>query len=1089
MATLYNADALWHHIKLDAGAHHDNPALRAIDQAGMGFCRWNFTHRTLELSKGAHALLGFAHSPLPPNYLEQVYPEDRDALSRYLQAIGNGASQAPFLHRIKRVDGQRIWLELNAHINSNEQGDTEVLGILRDCTEQQLREKALRSSRHHFSSLFHLSPNVMLLISYDDGTIVSANKNVTRVFGWESEEVMGRTTIDLNVWVHPEEREKMRLKARESITPLTQQVWVRTRSGKAIEGLLSMQLIELDSQEMLLCSFVESTDLQRTEQALKNSEAIRSLAFDSSPDAIVITEKETGRYIEVNRSFREQTGFSDAEVIGKTASELGIWAHPSDRKRVIEHSLTQRTPVTVQFNNKYQNRLTTHLMFGAEIELDGIPCLVLTIRNITRQLQQEAALEQSEQRLQLAMDAANLGNWDWDMVRDRLYGSKRSSLIHGLANESFQGSFNEFYSTLGPTEQTRIFATFQEALKGLTDSFKVSYQITRPDGSQRDIESVAKLYRDKTGKAVRMTGTVRDITEDVQREQALRLSNDKYATLFQSSPDAICLTRLRDGAFIEVNPSFCKTFNWKAGDLIGHSSAEIGFWAEPNVRLVFFEKIRKTGCLDNEEALFYTRDRRLVTCIFSSRLIRINGDLCQATTIRDITEQRESARALEVAQNQIRHLAYHDALTNLPNRLLLMERLNQHIAYNLKNARTGALLFIDLDHFKHINDSLGHSVGDAVLKMISARLEACARPGDTLARLGGDEFVVLLDGFSEEREQAHKEILHIAQHVRALLCAPMLIERFNLQVSPSIGVALIPDHGHTPEDILKRADIALYRAKDAGRNTVEFFQASMQQAASERLRLEHDLRSALAHDEFELHLQPQVNALTRSIIGAEALLRWQHPERGYQSPAEFIHVLEETGMIVDVGHFIMRKACEMYAELQHRCGVTPETFKLCVNISPRQFRDPEFASQVAQCLAQSGISGSAIKLEITEGIVIDNLEATIAKMLELKQLGIGFAMDDFGTGYSSLTYLKRLPIDTIKIDQSFIRDCTEDQNDTAITCAIIAMSQSLQLETIAEGVETQEQLAFLHNQACYQYQGYFFSRPLPIKAFIQLINQ
>jgi EAL domain-containing protein (putative c-di-GMP-specific phosphodiesterase class I) len=332
------------------------------------------------------------------------------------------------------------------------------------------------------------------------------------------------------------------------------------------------------------------------------------------------------------------------------------------------------------------------------------------------------------------------------------------------------------------------------------------------------------------------------------------------------------------------------------------------------------------------------------------------------------------------------------------------------------------------------------------------------------------------------------QVRSVAEKLRQVLAEPMLLEGHQLQVTPSIGIALIPDHGDTPSDLLKRADIALYRAKDAGRNSIRLFRNTMQKAASERLRLENDLRLAQARGEFELHFQPQVDARNNQIIGAEALLRWIHPTQGAQSPALFIHILEESGLILEVGGWVLAEACHACAEFLRKGLVTEHQFSLCVNISPRQFRQHDLVERVETSLANSGLPAHMLKLEITEGIVIQNIDDTIAKMNRLKRLGVSFAMDDFGTGYSSLTYLKRLPVDVLKIDQSFVRDATHDANDAEIIRAIVAMALSLGLDMIAEGVEQIDQLDFLQQQGCFLYQGYLFSKPVALEQFQQMLN-
>jgi len=460
---------------------------------------------------------------------------------------------------------------------------------------------------------------------------------------------------------------------------------------------------------------------------------------------------------------------------------------------------------------------------------------------------------------------------------------------------------------------------------------------------------------------------------------------------------------------------------------------------------------------------------------------------------------------VEYFGNHINLLDYGEAdtLTGLASRKTfdkhLFECLGQAVADPQSNPeaesrRRGSsgnphwLAVCDIDHFKQINDSLGHPVGDSVLKMVTARLESCVRLEDTVARLGGDEFVVLLSGLEGKRTEATREARSVADKLRTLLAEPMLIEGHRLQITPSIGIAMLPDHGDNPADLLKRADIALYRAKDSGRNTVQVFQKTMQTVASERLRLESDLRLALPRNEFLLHFQPQVDSQSQRMVGAEVLLRWQHPTLGQQSPALFIQILEESGLILEVGSWVLRQACQQTQQLLEQGLVQREDFSISVNISPRQFRQVDFVEQVMDCLENSRLPARMLKLEITEGIVIQNLDDTIAKMNRLKKLGVSFAMDDFGTGYSSLTYLKRLPVDVLKIDQSFVRDATSDPNDAEIIRAIVAMARSLNLEVIAEGVEQAEQLEFLLQQGCHHYQGYLFSKPVPLAEFHDLLQ-
>ena len=569
--------------------------------------------------------------------------------------------------------------------------------------------------------------------------------------------------------------------------------------------------------------------------------------------------------------------------------------------------------------------------------------------------------------------------------------------------------------------------------------------------------------------------------ESYTRSAALQASEEKFAKAFHSSPDSITITELESGRYLEVNEGFYRLTGFTAQDVLGRTAYDVGIWSDREQRLRMIEQLQRNGAVHHREMIGRDKRGAPLTLDVSVESITLDGTACLLMFARDIGQ-------LKRAQAQIQHLAYHDALTNLPNRALLMDRLGQQLPLLRHHDLRGALLFMDLDHFKHINDSLGHPLGDSVLKVVTARLEASVRLEDTVARLGGDEFVVLICGLEGSRDEVEEQVREQSDALRQLLAEPMFLDGHRLQVTPSIGVALIPDHGSTPADLLKRADIALYRAKDTGRNTTQFYHASMQQAVSERLRMENDLRLALTRNELRLHYQAQVDARGNRINGAEALLRWQHPQHGLLSPRHFVQILEESGMILDVGAWALDEACRVAGQWLERGLIEPERFLMGVNISPRQFRQNDFVERIQRSLAQHRLPASMLKLEITEGIVIRNLEDTINRMHRLQKLGVGFAMDDFGTGYSSLTYLKRLPIDTLKIDQSFIHDAATNLNDAEIIRTIVAMAQSLNLNAIAEGVETAEQLAFLQGLGCHCYQGYLFSRPLADSDFEVLLR-
>ncbi|MDQ0319510.1 diguanylate cyclase (GGDEF)-like protein/PAS domain S-box-containing protein [Pararhizobium capsulatum DSM 1112] len=432
-------------------------------------------------------------------------------------------------------------------------------------------------------------------------------------------------------------------------------------------------------------------------------------------------------------------------------------------------------------------------------------------------------------------------------------------------------------------------------------------------------------------------------------------------------------------------------------------------------------------------------------------------------------------------EERIHFMAHHDALTGLPNRMLFDER----VALALENARRAnqwvALAFLDLDNFKLINDSLGHKAGDELLRIVARRMLSCVRKSDMIVRVGGDEFIILLTDLPAE----NGIVVPRLEDIRREIAAPLTIAGRSLQVSCSMGVVAFPEHGTTAEELLANADAAMYRAKELGRNNLQIFNAQMAATAHEKLRRYEELREAVAREEFVLHYQPQMNLRSGKIFAAESLLRWQHPERGIVAPGEFIPLAEETGLIVDIGDWALNAACHQNKAWQD-AGLPP--IVISVNVSARQFRERDWVSRVATALAESGLEARYLELELTESLIMQDVPQAVATMHALEALGIQLAIDDFGTGYSSLSALKRFPVKRLKIDRSFVMDIPFDEDDKAITSAIISLAQELGMEVIAEGVETEAQLEFLRDNGCNEIQGYFFSRPVPAEGLARLIS-
>lgn len=455
--------------------------------------------------------------------------------------------------------------------------------------------------------------------------------------------------------------------------------------------------------------------------------------------------------------------------------------------------------------------------------------------------------------------------------------------------------------------------------------------------------------------------------------------------------------------------------------------------------------------------------------------------------LRDTSKEAAELRLEQLrAQETIKNLAFYDSLSHLPNRRLLLDRLQQALTAITRSGHAGALLFIDLDNFKSLNDTLGHYTGDILLRQVAKRLEACIRESDTVARLGGDEFVVMLLNLSEKPVEAAAQTESIGEKILAALSNTYQLDTYTYHCSASIGATLFYDNKQTADELMKQADIAMYQAKKAGRNTLRFFDQKMQETISSRVSLENELQKALENQQLHLHYQIQVDSADHS-IGAEALIRWAHPERNLVSPDEFIPLAEEAGLILPIGQWVIETACAQLKAWEQ--DALTNGLVLSVNVSARQFYQAVFAAQVQATVQRYAINPELLVLEITESILLENIKGVIATMGELKDVGVRISLDDFGTGYSSLQYLKRLPLDQIKIDQSFVRDIAVDNSDKAIVRTIIAMAHSMRLNAIAEGVETAEQRAFLLKEGCTHYQGYLFGKPVPIEQFETLLKQ
>jgi diguanylate cyclase (GGDEF)-like protein/PAS domain S-box-containing protein len=935
----------------------------------------------------------------------------------------------------------------------------------------QLAQLAAAESSDRYRDLYEFAPIGYLSIS-NHGLITEVNWKVTSMLGVKRGELNEQS---FSQFVADDEIVRwqnlfLNMQDLDGGEELNFDIKLKHVSGAIITANLNcLRMDDEAEQPILRVAMLDVTQLKRTEDEKQRSDIRLQATIDAIPDLLFEVDI-YGRYFFAHSPKKHLLLASPQDLIGKTVREV----IPEDAANVVMSAIREANDEDRSQGKQLEIELPIG-KFWFELSVAKKPKIadedtrfIMLARDVTERKNFELKLLETTDSLAKAQASAHLGSWELDLTTMVSTWSDENFRLYDLNPELGVPSFAEYLELTHPDDRD-VVLNIRNQLPTQIGSIKFESRTNPSLGLVRTLSNAINVIRDSAGRAVLATGTSLDITERKLAELEFRIA----ATAFESQ-EGMMVTDVNK-IVLRVNKAFTKISGYTAEEAVGHTPrlVSLGHHHE-GFDATMWQAIETNGYWEGE-----VWNRRKNGEVYPQHLTitAVMGDNGVVTnyvaTFTDVTLRN-------AAEAEINYLAFYDVLTRLPNRRLLIDRLNHALSVGVRLGRDGALLFLDLDHFKMLNDTLGHDVGDSLLRQVADRLTGCVREGDTVARLGGDEFVVMLEDLSRNSLEAAAQAETIANKILMSISLPYQLDANTHQTTASIGVVLFSESEHSQDILLKHADIAMYQAKKMGRNTLCFFDPNMQEAINTRAALEIDLRKALDNNQFELYYQIQVDRLGKA-FGAEALIRWSHPERGLVSPLEFIPLAEETGLILPIGKWVLETACAQLKAWQ----TTPQTqgLTLSINVSAKQFYQDTFAKQVQAAVKHSGINPMQLKLELTESIMLENIEATITKMMELKNVGVNFSLDDFGTGYSSLQYLKLLPLSQLKIDRSFVREIAIDSSDQAIVRTVIAIAGTLNLDVIAEGVETEEQRELLMNCGCNAYQGFLFGQPVPIAQF------
>lgn len=895
------------------------------------------------------------------------------------------------------------------------------------------------------------------------GKVIEVNAAFCDMLGYKREEVMQLNVRDLDDQFGGEElSDRFRMLTGKSATFETKH---KRKDGSLLDVEVCATGVEIDGQLHMYAASRDITERKRIENVLLRHHQM----IETALDGYWMTDAE-GFLQEANEAYARMSGYTVQELTGMHISQLEAGEHPEEVGAHIEKIIATGHD---QFETVHRRKDGS--VMDIEISATFMPeeqKLFVFCHDITQRKLYAARLQQQQEMLNEAQRLGRLGSWEMELPCGKLKWSDETYRIFESEKSADESLYDIFERSIHPDDRDKVEQAYQHSLRDHLP-YDIEHRLLFPDGRIKWVREHCTTTYDGTGEPLRSVGMVQDITARKRDEEQLRVAAATFET-----HDAILITDAQSN-IVRVNNAFTQITGYRSWEVLGMNPRimssgrhDQAFYQE------MWQQLLGQGSWAGE-----IWDRRKNGEIYPKWMtITAVKDEAGKTVnyvaiFSDITERKRN-------EDEIRGLAFYDALTQLPNRRLFLDRLHNALAVSARNGDFGALLFIDLDRFKVLNDTLGHDYGDLLLIEVAERIKHCVREVDTVARLGGDEFVVVVEGMGSHRDEASHKAGLVAEKIREWLARPYQIKEHEHYSSPSIGVELFHDGEATADDLIKHADVAMYQAKNAGRNTVRFYDPSLQSDLDTRAMLENDLRRAIENNELQLHYQVQVDN-ERKLVGVEALLRWQHPARGMIPPGKFIPVAEESMLIIELGDWVLHRACAQLALWSGdplKSGLT-----MAVNVSAHQFAMHDFVEYLASILQRHGVEPKKLKLELTEGVVLNDITDVAEKMRKLKVLGVQLSLDDFGIGYSSLSYLKKLPLDQLKIDKSFVRDITVDQSDAGMVRSIIDMAKNFRHDVIAEGVENEAQLSFLKHHACMAYQGFFFSKPIPLDELERLI--